>query len=141
VALSAFDDKARPPSPRTLGETLGRTSALWRALIDALQSAHGSLAEEWRFAGQAWGWSFRLNQPKRTLVYLTPCRGHFLAGFALGEKACAAAQTARLPARILAILDAAPRYAEGRGVRIPVRTRADVKAVLTLAALKAGRSR
>jgi hypothetical protein len=42
---------------------------------------------------------------------------------------------------MLAIIDAAPRYAEGRGVRIPVRTNADLEGVLTIADLKASTTR
>jgi hypothetical protein len=73
------------------------------------------------------------------VVYLTPRRGHFLASCALGEKASTAAKQASLPAPILSIIDDAPKYAEGRGVRIPVRTARDLAGVVTLAAIKMGR--
>ena len=138
MALSAFDDKASPPGRRALDEMLGPTSSLWSRLKDDLQAAHGPLVEEWSFAGKAYGWSFRLKQPKRALIYMTPCRGHFLASFALGEKACVAARDARLPSKLLALIDRAPRYAEGRGVRIPVRSVRDLAGVEQLAAIKAG---
>jgi hypothetical protein len=137
VALSAFDDKASPPTDNTLGRMLGRTSGLWTRLKAGLQDACGPLDEEWTFAGKNYGWSLRLKQRKRAIVYLTPCRDHFLASFALGEKACRAAHEAGLPSAILAIVDAAPKYAEGRGVRIPVRTQRDVAGVAKLAAVKA----
>jgi hypothetical protein len=136
MALSAFEDKKIPPDEPSLAATLGRVSGLWRHLVESLQAEHGPLREEWHFSGASFGWSFRLKQPKRVLVYLTPCRGHFLASFALGERACAAAQTVGLPAAVLALIEVAPRYAEGRGVRIPVRRRCDVEAVRTLAAIK-----
>jgi Protein of unknown function (DUF3788) len=136
VALSAFDDKASPPEDRALEEMLGRTSSLWVRLKNDLQEAHGPLIEEWNFSGKAYGWSFRLKQKKRTIVYMTPCRAYFLASFALGEKACRAAHSAGLPAPVLAVIEGAPKYAEGRGVRIPVRTRRDVDRVESLAAIK-----
>jgi hypothetical protein len=136
MVLSAFEDREVPPDEQSLAATLGRTSGLWTQLTDSLQSAYGPLREEWRFAGAKFGWSCRMQQPKRTLVYLTPCRGHFLASFALGERACAEARTAGLPASVLALIEAAPCYAEGRGVRIPVRRRSDVEAVRKLAAIK-----
>ncbi len=139
MALSVFDDKACPPTEQTLAVALGRASGLWVQLKDDLQAAHGPLAEEWSFAGKAFGWSFRLKEKKRVLVYMTPCRGHFLASFALGEKACLAARAASLPSAILELIDAAPKYAEGRGVRIPVRSARDLAHVETLAALKAAR--
>jgi hypothetical protein len=137
VALSAFDDKAHPPTGKTLQDTLGRTGALWILLTENLQASHGPLAEEWNFSGKAYGWSFRLKRKKRTIVYMTPCSGYFLASFALGEKACLAARTVGLPAAWLTTIDEAPRYAEGRGVRIPVRRRSDVTNIEKLAAVKA----
>jgi hypothetical protein len=106
-------------------------------LKNDLQAAYGPLIEEWAFSGKAYGWSFRLKQSKRTIVYMTPCRGHFLASFALGEKACRAAHAAGLAAPVLAAIDGGPKYPEGRGVRIPVRTRRDLEGVESLAAIKA----
>jgi Protein of unknown function (DUF3788) len=73
---------------------------------------------------------------RRAIVYMTPRRGHFVASFVLGEKACAAARAARLPPAVMQAIDEAPRYAEGRGIRIPVRTAKDVQTVEALAALK-----
>jgi hypothetical protein len=136
MVLSAFENREVPPDEQSLAATLGRVSGLWRDLATRLQADCGPLREEWHFSGERFGWSFRLKQPKRVLVYLTPCRGHFLASFALGERACAEARTAGLPASVLALIDAAPRYAEGRGVRIPVRRKSDVEAVRKLAAIK-----
>ena len=54
----------------------------------------------------------------------------------LGERACAAARAARLPASILTLIAEAPRYAEGRGIRIPVKTARDASDVGRLAAIK-----
>lgn len=136
MALSAFDDKAAPPTDQTLQETLGRASRLWDQLTDRLQAAYGPLRKEWNFSGKAYGWSFRLHQPKRALVYMTPCRGYFLASFALGEKACLAAHAMRLPSPVLDLIDSAPKYAEGRGVRIRVQSRRDLESVAKLAAIK-----
>lgn len=132
---AAFADQSSRPTPKALARMLGRTSGLWTQLIAHLQAEYGPLVEEWHF-GKAYGWSFRLKRQKGALVYLTPRRGHFLASFALGEKACAAAKDAGLPGAIVEILDAAPTYAEGRGVRIPVRTARDRASVETLTALK-----
>lgn len=73
---------------------------------------------------------------ERTVLYMTPCDRHFLVGFALGEKAVNAAGTGSLPDSIMAIIDEAPKYAEGRGVRIEVRNQADLEGVKALAAIK-----
>ncbi len=67
---------------------------------------------------------------------MAPCQGHFLASFALGEKAVQAAHESALPAAVLEVIDRAQKYAEGRGVRLVVKTARDVRSVETLAAIK-----
>ncbi len=136
MALSAFDDKSQEPHPADLHSTLGRSSAHWESLIAHIEAEYPPLAKTWTFAGAKWGWSLRLKQKKRTVLYLTPCRKHFLVGFALGEKAVKAAHTCPLSDVILAIIDGAPKYAEGRGVRVEVKTKKDLAAVKELAAVK-----
>jgi hypothetical protein len=59
-----------------------------------------------------------------------------LASFVLGEKAVKAAYESDLPASVLSVIGAARKYAEGRGVRIEVRSAMDVRAVETLAMIK-----
>ncbi|QQR73034.1 MAG: DUF3788 family protein [Holophagales bacterium] len=135
MALSVFDDKACPPDPAELTRVLGPAASAWHELVAATTRDHGPLEEVWSFAGPSFGWSLRLKQKKRVVLYLTPQAGRFLVGMALGEKAVAAAGR-ELPAPVLALLDAAPRYAEGRGLRLPVVALADLPAVLHLAAAK-----
>jgi len=136
MALSALDDKSRKPNKAMLAETLGRSGALWEKLVDHLKSEYQPLSEEWNFAGAKWGWSYRAKRKKRTILYLTPCKKHFLVGFALGEKAVKAAHEGDLPKDMLAAIDGAPKYAEGRGVRFEVRTRKDLESIKKLAAIK-----
>jgi hypothetical protein len=63
-------------------------------------------------------------------------QGHFLASFALGEKAVKAAHEDDLPVSVLKIIDNAKKYAEGRGVRIEVKNGRDVRNVEKLATIK-----
>lgn len=67
---------------------------------------------------------------------MTPCDGHFLASFALGEKAVKEAHAAKLPKTLLSAIDAAPRYAEGRGLRIQVKQSRQVPSLAALAEIK-----
>jgi len=135
MALSVFDDRKATPTNRAVEQALGRSAAAWSRLKGGLTS-ESALEEEWAFAGAKFGWSLRLKRGKRVIVYMTPCAGHFLASFVLGEKACAAASEAGLPASILAAIADAPKYAEGRGFRIPVRALKEVPGLLKLAAIK-----
>jgi hypothetical protein len=141
MALSVFDDRESPPTDRALGQALGSAAKVWDRLKEALVRECGGLDEEWGFAGVKYGWSLRLKRGSRVVLYLTPGAGSFLASLALGEKASAAARAARLPQRLLALIEAAPRYAEGRGVRVPVRTARDASGIPKLVALKLGLDR
>lgn len=136
MALSAFDDKTNPPTESELAAVLGDTSSFWRELKTQIGSRFEPTAEDWTFSGKKWGWALRLKHKKRAVLYMTPCKDHFLVGFALGEKAVAAAHQAGLPQAILDIIDDAPRYAEGRGVRVEVRCAEDVQHVVKLAEVK-----
>lgn len=136
MALSIFDDRATPPTEEALAQALGRAAAAWALVKEQVGRQCALLREEWAFAGAEFGWSLRLKRADRVLVHLTPGQGHFLASFVLGEKACAAAHEARLPAGILTLIAEAPKYAEGRGIRIPVRTARDASAIGKLAAIK-----
>jgi hypothetical protein len=134
MALSAFDDKAHPPTEKEVGAALGRARAAWDALRTD-RSLEG-LREEWGFTSKASGWGLRVRDDKRVIVYMTPQEGRFLASLALGEKAVTAARAAGLPAGLLAAIDAAPRYAEGRGLRVEVRALRDARAIARLAGIK-----
>ena len=138
MALSAFDDKTHPPTAEDLRRTLGKAAPLWDRLIAEMAEAHAPIREEWNFAGAKYGWSLRLKRRARAVLYLTPQAGAFRLGVAIGDKAAASAATAGVSARVRALIDGAPRYAEGRGIRFTVTTQADVRAARQLAALKLG---
>ena len=115
---------------------LGRSRARWERLRADLVAALGPLADTWGYSRATGRWFLQLKRKQRTVVYLVPRRGHFLATLALGEKACRAAKASGLPDSVLALIEQAPRYPEGRGVRLEVRNAGDVGAVEALACLK-----
>jgi hypothetical protein len=131
-----FVDKAHPPATGAVATSLGKAADLWVSLKERIASQHPPMSEEWVFGGKAAGWSLRLKRKSRAIVYLTPCRGYFRASFALGEKAVLAAHSIGLPDAILAVIDDAPRYVEGRAVRLEIRRAADVQIVAKIAAVK-----
>ena len=97
----------------------------------------GPVSKEWGYTSKSTGWGVRLKRKDRIILYMAPCRGFFLASFALGEAAVRAAHASGLPAPVLELLDAAKKYAEGRGVRLEVRSAEDVRNVVELAVIKA----
>jgi hypothetical protein len=127
-----------PPTSRDLERSLGRASVHWARLHADLAAEFGPLAEKWSYSGKTARWSLRLKQRKRdrTILYLIVCQGHFLAAFALGEKASRAARESGLPVAVLEAIEAAPKYAEGRGVWLEVRSKRDADGVRRLASIK-----
>ena len=136
MALSAFDDKSKPPQPQDLAAMLGKTFVFWNQLRAALETRFGPLSFEWGFTSKSTGWGTRVKTKKRTILYMTPCEGYFLASFALGEKAVKMAHEAKLQVRVLKTIDSAKKYAEGRGVRLEVSCGKDVRDVEKLAIIK-----
>jgi hypothetical protein len=109
---------------------------LWQQLVADLKRELKLDKEEWNSYSIKAGWSLRLQLKKRNIVYLSPGAGCFLASFALGDKALAAARKSKLPKSVFKIIDEAKRYAEGTAVRLEVHEPEDVAVVRTLAKIK-----
>lgn len=109
---------------------------VWEALREHLATEYAPLTEQWSFAGMKYGWSLRMIQKKRTILYMTPQERRFLVGFALGEKAVEAARAAGPSRSVIDVIDNATKYAEGRAVRLEVRYKKDVPDIEKLAAAK-----
>lgn len=129
---------ATRPDDGDLAGLLGRSATLWKELLDTLATEFGPVDERWSHSAKTESWSLQLKRrrDKRTILYMLPRPKHFLSAFALGEKACQAARTGGLPPKFLEAIDSAPKYPEGRGVRLEVRSRKDLEGVLRLARIK-----
>lgn len=136
MALSAFSDRDRQPAPDDIAATLGRAAPQWAALVEHVRATVPAAVEEWTHPGAKYGWSMRLVAGKRRLIYLTPQSGEFLIGLVLGEKAIGRAREAGMAPEVAAIVDAAPKYPEGRGIQVAVRTARDLRLARLLFALK-----
>jgi hypothetical protein len=134
--LNAFIGKTTRPTPEELAAVLGRTSTLWAQLVDALTSELPITEQEWNSYSPKYGWALILKVKKRRIVYLSPFAGCFQASLILGDKAMAAARAGNLAKPILKILDEAPHYPEGTGIRLMVKSAKDLPAVRKLAQIK-----
>ena len=140
MALIAFDDPARPPTREELDAALGPGARLWAGLVAAVRHHAGEVTDERWVFGARHGWSMRLVGGERILVYMTPQAGQMMVGVVLGEKAIARAEAAGLASeRTLEVVAEAPRYAEGRGIRLQVATDDDLATAIELARMKLGR--
>ncbi len=136
MVLSAFEDRARAPGAAELARVLGPAQAAWSALVARVREAHPPIEERWSFGGAKFGWSMRLVRGERVVLYLTPQARRILVGVVLGEKAVERATRGVLPAAVRRAIEEAPRYAEGRGLRLTLTKSSEVAAVVKLVAAK-----
>jgi hypothetical protein len=134
VVANLFLDKAHPPTAETVDAALGRRASY---LGDFKRAIPEPVTEEWKHYGQKSGWTLKLLvRAKRNLCFIVVGQGAYAVGFVFGDKAVAAVEQSGLPADLVAQLVNARRYAEGRGIRLEVRTRQDLAHAIRLLEIK-----
>ena len=68
-----------------------------------------------------YGWSFRIDDKKRAILYLLPRDKFFKAAFVFGQKATEIILQSKISISIKKELEVAKVYAEGRGIRIDIK--------------------
>ena len=136
MSPNAFINKSKQPTSAELAAALGPAKAVWDQLLADLNREFDVNVHEWNSYSPKAGWSLRVKRKERTIVWLAPCPGAFRVAFILGDKAVLAAQEAKLPKRILKIINEAPKYPEGTGVRLEVKSSKDIATLKKLAAIK-----
>lgn len=132
---NAFIGKKTLPTAEEVTSALGTAAIVWQELVDWL--AEQKVAEqEWKSYSLKVGWNVRLKLKKRNIIYLSPCAGCFHAAFIFGDKAVAAARKSNLSKSTLKLLDEAPHYPEGTGLRLMVKAAKDLPAIKKLALIK-----
>jgi hypothetical protein len=132
---NAFIGQTTAPIPEEVAAALGKTDALWAELVDWL-AEQGAAGQEWKAYSPKSGWSLRLKVKKRNIVYLAPCSGCFRVSLIFGDKAVAAARQGGLNKATLKLIDEAPHYPEGTGLRLTVKAQRDLAAIRKLALIK-----
>ncbi|MDM8159714.1 DUF3788 domain-containing protein [Labilibaculum sp. K2S] len=119
--ISIFTDKAAEPTPKDLREQLASLYPLWEQIAECVRKKYPNPKEEWNYPGKNYGWSFRLKDKKRAIVYLLPRQGYFKVAFIFGQKATDQIMAGDIDAAIKEDLAGAKKYAEGRGLTTEVR--------------------
>lgn len=133
---SIFMDKSLVPTDTDLKQILGDKYELWMQIRDRVYEKYPQGIEEWNFPGKKYGWSFRIKDKKRAIVYFLPRDHAFLVAFVFGGKAFNVIRESKVSAQIISDLESAKVYAEGRGVRIPVPDKSALKDIYSLIDIK-----
>ena len=133
---SIFTNKTEIPTAAQLQEALGETYVYWQTFAEHTKKLYPEATEEWSFTSEKFGWSFRIKDKKRVIIYLLPRDQFFKVAFVFGQKATDAIIASTIAELIKTELQAAKVYAEGRGVRIEIKDETLVNDLLKLIEIK-----
>jgi hypothetical protein len=123
------------PSEAGVRRARGPAVAAWDALLGPARKR----TVEWKRYRTQDPWTARVNEGKRTVLWLVPEEGRLRVAVILGEKAVARGLAGALSQRLKRELREAPAYPEGRVVRLRMKSAARVRDVERLIDLKVGR--
>lgn len=118
--ISIFADKDHQPGTEDLQQALGGNFIYWDRIQKMVMAQYPKGVAEWNYPGKKYGWSYRIKDKKRAIIYFLPRDGYFKVAFLFGQKAYAEIQSSTISSAIKTELQNARVYAEGRGVRIDI---------------------
>ncbi|MDP1800958.1 MAG: DUF3788 family protein [Bacteroidota bacterium] len=118
---SIFTDKNLKPTVEDLKKGLGKTYLIWKDLENFTKTNYPNAICEWSFSSEKFGWSYRIKDNKRVLIYLLPRDKFFKTAFVFGEKALIQIFESDISEVIKSELKNAKKNAEGKGIRIEVK--------------------
>ena len=131
-----FMDKTKKPEDKDLQEVLGNHFSIWNDIRNFTLQSYPKAIEEWNFSGAKYGWSFRIKDKKRAIIYLLPYQNYFKIALVYGQKATDQALNSNISMEIKEIIKSAPVYAEGRGFRIDINDKKNIKDIQELITIK-----
>lgn len=135
--ISVFTEIDKTPDEGALRANIGEKAfQQWAALCDFVFEQYPKAKAEWKFSGVKYGWSFSIKDKKRAIIYFLPRQLFFKVAFVFGQKAYDVILNGDFPAEIQLALSNAPKYAEGRGIRLPIGTSTDLDFIKRLIKVK-----
>jgi len=134
--ISIFQDKSKQPNVADLKNVLDKTFDLWITLRDYVFEKYPSAIEVWNYSGEKYGWSFRIKDKKRAIIYLLPRDRYFKVAMVFGEKATQQILISKISDEIKSELKNVKVYAEGRGIRLDVKDKSILKDIKVLIDIK-----
>lgn len=137
--LSIFPDKNILPTERNLKTHLGDSHKLWQQIHNFVFEQYPDGIAEWNFPGKKYGWSYRIKDKKRAIIYFLPRERYFKVAFVFGDKAVAEIMESEIADSIKNELNLARKYAEGRGIQIEIRDNTMIADIENLILIKMGK--
>ena len=118
--ISIFTDKKIIPVDDDLQEALGNMYEIWQQLTGYVHLKYPAAIDMWNYSGDKYGWSFRIKDKKRVIVYLLPRDRFFKVVMVFGQKATDIIMNSPVNQAIKKELASAKVYVEGRGIRLDI---------------------
>lgn len=133
---SSFIDKKKEPNEAELKVVLDTTYAYWKHLRDFTVQCFPKAQAAWHYSGDKYGWSFRICDKKRVLLYLLPHDTFFKIAMLFGQKASDEILDSSVSETIKHELELSKGYAEGRGIRLDIKNKSLLKDITCLIQIK-----
>lgn len=133
---SIFFDKNQLTTAEDLKNALGETFGIWKQFEAFAKSNYPETTADWHFSGEKFGWSYRIKDKKRVILYLLPRDKFFKAALIFGQMAVDQILDSNISEEIKIDLMAAKAYAEGRGIRIEVKDASNLEDIKKLIQFK-----
>ena len=134
--LNIFIEKGLIPTDQDLIENLGTTYALWHQIQEIVLDQYPKGLKEWNYPGKKYGYSYRIKDKKRAILYFLPRKNYFEVAFVYGQKATDLIMESDISLEIKNKLIKARKYAEGRGIRIEVKNDLNITDIKKLVEIK-----
>ncbi len=133
---SIFTNKSETPTEVQLQDALGQTYVYWQTFAKHTKKLYPEALNEWSFSSEKFGWSLRIKDKKRVIIYLLPRDKFFKVAFVFGQKATDVIMESNLSESIKKELQATKVYAEGRGIRMEIKDKDLLNDILKLITIK-----
>ena len=132
MATSIFDNKEIVPNDEDLEDILKSSLDVYNKLISFLKNEYGLLTTEWKFYSKKAGWTLRISNKKRNLVFFSPNEDYFLVTVNMGVKVSKIALDSDISDNTKDLIRQAKVYAEGISILIEVRNDKDLEDIKTI---------
>ena len=132
MATSIFDNKEIVPNKDDLKEVLKENLNIWNQLMDYLEEEYGPLKSEWIFYSKKAGWTYRVSNEKRNLIFLSPNDEYFLATINMSVYVSKVLLDIDLPEEIKNTIKETKSYREGKSVLIDIKNKEDLENIKTM---------
>jgi hypothetical protein len=136
METSFFMDKTKQPTDNDLLDCLKSSYNFWVQIKDYVIEKYPDGKAEWNYPGKNYGWSYRIKDKKRAIIYFLPRDKYFKVAFVFGNKATQEVLSSCVCDEIKKELESTKPYIEGRGIRIDIVDNSKIKDIKELIQIK-----